>query len=73
MISCITPRIDVEDAGSLIAFIDHFVPQMNRSDPDTNDTVENVLKVRKKFADTLKLAGYDIPELEEPVNEPRNT
>ena len=70
MIACITPRIDVEDAGSLIAFIDHFIPQMDRSDPDTRDTVENVLKVRKKVASTLKLAGFDIPDLEEPANEP---
>jgi hypothetical protein len=49
MIDCITPRMDVEDAGSLIQFIDLFMPHMNMKDPDTFDTAQNVLKVREKI------------------------
>lgn len=49
MIDCITPRIDVEDAGSLIAFIDLFIPHMDMTDPDSRDAAQNVLKVREKI------------------------
>lgn len=47
MKSHIMPRIEVEDAGSLILFIDTFTQMMDMSDPDSRDTAKNVLRVRQ--------------------------
>jgi len=52
-IPCITPRIDVEDAGSLILFIDHFMPMLDKSDEDSMDTAENVFRVRQKIYQSI--------------------
>lgn len=52
-IPCITPRIDVQDVGSLILFIDHFLPMLNQSDPHSRDTSANVFRVRQKLHQSL--------------------
>jgi hypothetical protein len=52
-IACITPRIDVEDAGSLILFIDHFLPMLDKNDPDSMDTAANVFRVRQKLHQSI--------------------
>lgn len=52
-IPCITPRIDVEDAGSLLLFIDHFLPMLDQADPDSKETAANVFRVREKIHQSL--------------------
>lgn len=67
MVDCITPRIDCEDAGSLILFIDHFLPMLDVSDPDSKDTAMNVFRVREKIHQALGRHGTDIPAGKSPV------
>lgn len=52
-VPCITPRIDVEDVGSLILFIDHFLLMLDKDDQDSMDTAANVFRVRQKLHQSL--------------------
>lgn len=48
-IPCITPRIDCEDAASLILFIDTFLPYLDMTDQGSRDTAVNIFRVREKI------------------------
>lgn len=60
-IPCITPRIDCEDAASLILFIDTFIPYLDMADQDSRDSAVNVFRVREKMHMALGDLGADIP------------
>lgn len=61
-IPCITPRIDAEDAASLILFIDTFLPYLDISDQDSRDSAVNVFRVREKVHMTLGDLSDHIPK-----------
>jgi hypothetical protein len=60
-VPCITPRIDCEDAASLILFIDTFLPYLDMKDQDSRDSAVNVFRVREKIhhADSLPTGDYE--------------
>lgn len=66
-IPCITPRIDAEDAASLILFVDHFLPMLDITDPDSRDTANNIFRVRQKIHQTLGHLGSHIGDGVSPV------
>jgi hypothetical protein len=49
--------LSVEDIGSLILFIDHFIPMMDMTDPDSRDTADNVLRARENLRKTVDPEG----------------
>lgn len=61
-VPCITPRIDAEDAASLILFIDTFLPYLDMTDQDSRDTSVNIFRVREKIHMTLGDLGEDLPK-----------
>lgn len=60
-VPCITPRIDAEDAASLILFIDTFMPYLDITDQDSRDSAVNVFRVREKIHMSLGALGEHIP------------
>jgi hypothetical protein len=60
-VPCITPRIDCEDAASLILFIDTFLPYLDITDQDSRDSSVNVFRVREKLHLSLGDLGSHIP------------
>jgi hypothetical protein len=60
-VPCITPRIDCEDAASLILFIDTFLPYLDMKDQDSRDSAVNVFRVREKIHLTLGDLADHIP------------
>lgn len=60
-VPCITPRIDCEDAASLILFIDTFLPYLDITDQDSRDSGVNVFRVREKLHLSLGDLGSHIP------------
>jgi hypothetical protein len=60
-VPCITPRIDCEDAASLILFIDTFMPYLDITDQDSRDSAVNVFRVREKIHMTLGDLASHIP------------
>lgn len=60
-VPCITPRIDCEDAASLILFIDTFLPYLDITDQDSRDSAVNVFRVREKLHLGLGDLGSHIP------------
>jgi len=66
-VPCITPRIDAEDAASLILFVDHFLPMLDVTDADSRDTAKNVFRVREKLHQSLGHLGDHIPAGASPV------
>ena len=61
-VPCITPRIDAEDAASLILFIDTFLPYLDITDDNSRDSAVNVFRVREKVHMTLGDLGSHIPK-----------
>jgi hypothetical protein len=60
-VPCITPRIDCEDAASLILFIDTFMPYLDITDQNSRDSAVNVFRVREKIHMVLGDLGSHIP------------
>lgn len=60
-VPCITPRIDCEDAASLILFIDTFLPYLDITDQNSRDSAVNVFRVREKLHLVLGDLGSHIP------------
>ena len=66
-IPCITPRIDAEDAASLILFLDTFLPMLDITDADSRDTANNIFRVREKVHQALGHLGSHISAGVSPV------
>jgi hypothetical protein len=60
-------QLDVEDAGSLICFIDHFLPMVNVKDDDSKQVALTIFEVRNTIHDALGDMGDEIPRSDSPV------
>lgn len=54
--------LEPEDIGSIIVFIDNFLPFLDKTDEGTRDTAKNVFNAREKLHRALGPAGSFLPK-----------
>lgn len=59
--------LEAEDIGSLLQFIDHFLPMVNTDDPDSKETAVTIHNVRNSLHDALGDMGDEIARTDPPV------